>query len=101
MTQPLFKNFKIDAPRRQLRLSKINRNISDIAFRQGVINAVATTKLVYYDLVYSIKNLEAAQKSLDLAKKLLGENEIRVKVGTMAPLDIVEARSEVASRRSR
>jgi outer membrane protein len=98
VTQPLLKNFKIDAPRRQLRLSKINRNISDIAFRQGVINAVATTKLVYYDLVYAIKNLEAAQKSLDLAKKLLGENEIRVKVGTMAPLDIVEARSEVAAR---
>ena len=98
VTQPLLKNFKIDAPRRQLRLSKINRNISDIAFRQGVINAVATTKLVYYDLIYAINNLEAAQKSLDLAKKLLGENEIRVKVGTMAPLDIVEARSEVAAR---
>jgi len=98
VTQPLLKNFKIDAPRRQLRLSKINRNLSDIAFRQGVINTVATTKLVYYDLIYAINNLEAAQKSLDLAKKLLGENEIRVKVGTMAPLDIVEARSEVAAR---
>lgn len=98
VNQPLLKNFKIDAPRRQLRLSKINRNISDIAFRQGVINAVATTKIYYYDLIYAINNLEASKKSLDLAKKLLGENEIRVKVGTMAPLDIVEARSEVAAR---
>ena len=59
---------------------------------------MATTKLYYYDLVYAIDNLRAAEESLDLAKKLLQENEIRVKVGTMAPLDIVEARSEVASR---
>ena len=86
------------APRRQLKLSRINRQISDIQFRQSVINTVATTKLYYYDLVYAIDNLRAAKDSLELARKLLGENEIRVKVGTMAPLDIVEARSEVAAR---
>ena len=98
ITQPLLQNFKIDAPRRQLKLSRINRQISDIQFRQTVINTVATTKLYYYDLVYAIDNLRAAKDSLELAKKLLEENEIRVKVGTMAPLDIVEARSEVAAR---
>ena len=98
VTQPLLANLKIDAPRRQLRLSKINRQISDIQFRQSVINTVATTKQYYYDLVYALDNLRAAQDSLNLAKKLLEENEIRVKVGTMAPLDIVEARSEVAAR---
>jgi outer membrane protein TolC len=98
ITQPLLRNFSIDAPRRQLKLSKINRQISDIQFRQEVIGVVATTKLYYYDLVYAIDNLRAANDSLNLAKKLLEENEIRVRVGTMAPLDIVEARSEVAAR---
>jgi outer membrane protein TolC len=52
----------------------------------------------YYELLFAIDNLVAAQTNLDLAKKLLGENEIRVKVGTMAPLDIVTAESEVAAR---
>jgi outer membrane protein len=98
VTQPLLRNFKIDTPRRQLRLSKINRQLSDIEFRQNIINTVATTKLYYYDLIYAIDNLRAANDSLNLAKKLLEENEIRVKVGTMAPLDIVEARAEVAAR---
>ena len=67
-------------------------------FRQTIINTVATVKGLYYELIYSIDNLAAAQKSLELAKKLLEENEIRVKVGTMAPLDVVSAQSEVASR---
>jgi outer membrane protein len=97
-TQPLLKNFKIDQPREQLRLAKKNKEISDVQFRQTVINTVATVKIYYWELIYAIDNLGAARKSLDLAQKLLDENEIRVKVGTMAPLDVVTAQSEVASR---
>jgi outer membrane protein len=98
LTQPLLRNFKIDSPRLQLRLAKNNRDISDVQFRQSIINTVAVVKGYYYDLLYAIDNMAAAQKSLDLAKKLLEENEIRVRVGTMAPLDVVTAQSEVASR---
>jgi outer membrane protein TolC len=98
ITQPLLKNFKLDAPRYQLKLAKKNREISDIQFRQTIINTVASVKGYYYDLIYAFDNLEAARKNLDLAKKLLDENEVRVKVGTMAPLDVVSAQSEVASR---
>jgi outer membrane protein len=98
LTQPFLKNFKIDSPRNQLRLAKKSREITDVQFRQTIINTVATVKGLYYELIYSIDNLAAAQKSLQLAQKLLEENEIRVKVGTMAPLDVVSAQSEVASR---
>jgi outer membrane protein len=98
LTQPLLKNFRVDSPRTQLRLTKKNREITDVQFRQTVINTVATVKIAYWELIYAIDNLDAAQKSLDLAKKLLEENEIRVKVGTMAPLDVVSAQSEVAGR---
>ncbi len=98
VTQPLLKNFRIDAPRRQLRLAKKSREISDVQFRQAIVNTVAVVKGYYYELLYAIDNLAAAQKNLQLAKKLLDENEIRVKVGTMAPLDVVTAQSEVASR---
>lgn len=98
LTQPLLRNFKIDSGRAQIQIAKKNREISDVQFRQTVVNTVANVKALYYNLIYAIDNLGAARKSLDLAKKLLNENEIRVKVGTMAPLDIVQARSEVASR---
>jgi outer membrane protein TolC len=98
LTQPLLKNFMVDSPRTQLRLTKKTREITDVQFRQTVINTVATVKIAYWELIYAIDNLRAAQRSLDLAKKLLEENEIRVKVGTMAPLDVVTAQSEVAGR---
>ena len=51
----------------------------------------------YWDLAYHDRQPErAAQQSLDLAKRLLADNEKRVQIGTMAPIDIVEAQSEVA-----
>ena len=98
LTQPLLKNFGIDGPRLQLKLAKKNREITDVQFRQTIINTVAVVKGYYYELLYAIDNLAAAQKNLQLAQKLLDENEIQVKVGTMAPLDVVTAQSEVASR---
>jgi outer membrane protein len=98
LSQPFLRNFAIDSNRLQLKVAKKNREISDVQFQQTVTNTVATVKDRYYDLLYAIDNLEAQRKSLELAQKLLDENQIRVKVGTMAPLDVVSAQSEVASR---
>jgi outer membrane protein TolC len=98
LSQPFLRNFKIDANRFQLRVAKKNREISDVQFQQTVTNTVANVKDLYYDLLYAIDNLEAQRKSLSLAQKLLDENQIKVRVGTMAPLDVVAAQSEVASR---
>jgi outer membrane protein len=96
--QPLLRDFSIDGQRLNIRVAKRGREISDVQFRQTVVNTVAGVKQLYYDLIYAIDNLEAQRKSLALAKKLLDENQIKVRVGTMAPLDVVAAESEVAGR---
>ena len=98
LTQPLARNFKTDSVRTNLRVAKLNRAISDEQFRQVVTNTVALAKSQYYDISLAIDNLAAKKKSLALAEKLLSENRIKVKVGTLAPLDVVEAEAEVASR---
>lgn len=98
LSQPLLRNFAIDSNRYQIKVAKKNREISDVQFHQTVVNTVAGVKQSYYDLIYAIDNLEAAKKSLGLAQQLLQENQIKVRVGTLAPLDVVQAQSEVASR---
>jgi outer membrane protein len=98
LTQPLLRNLRVDTPRYQLRVAKKNKEISDIQFRQTVINTVANVKKLYYDLIYALDNLKAQRKSLDLARKFLEENQIKVRVGTLAPLEVVSAEAEVASR---
>jgi outer membrane protein TolC len=98
LAQPLLRDFKIDFNRRQIMVAKKNREISDVDFRQTVVNTLANVKNLYYDLLYSIDNLEAQRKSLALAERFLEENQIKVRVGTLAPLDVVAAESEKASR---
>jgi outer membrane protein len=53
----------------------------------------------YWELVFSYQQVEAAQRSLDLANKLVQDNRSRVEIGTMAPIDVVQAQAEEATRR--
>ncbi len=97
-SQPLLKNRTLDPARLNLRLTKRNREISDLQFRSIVVTTLASVRKLYYDLIYAGENLGAQRKSLSLAQKFLNENQIKVNVGTLAPLDVVAAESEVATR---
>jgi outer membrane protein len=95
-SQPLLKNFKIDSVRQQLETTKKDRDSADLQLESTVALTTRNVKNAYFDLAFQIDNLKAQQQSLDLAKRLLADNEKRVQIGTMAPIDIVEAQSEVA-----
>ena len=94
--QPLLRNFKIDSSRYQLLISSKNREVSDVQLRETVVQTIRQVKNAYWDLVYAISFLEVQEQSLDLAKESLKNNKMRVEVGTMAPIDIIEAEVEVA-----
>jgi outer membrane protein TolC len=96
VAQPLIRNFRIDTARQQLELSRKDRDAADLQLQSTIVATSRTVKNAYWEMVYQISSLNAAQESLDLAKRVLGDNEKRVQIGTMAPIDIVEAQSEVA-----
>jgi outer membrane protein len=96
ITQPLLRNYKIDTLRQTLETTRKDREAADVQLQSTIISTTRNVKNAYWDLAYQIDNLKAQQQSLDLAKRLLADNEKRVQIGTMAPIDIVEAQSEVA-----
>jgi outer membrane protein TolC len=97
-TQPLMRNFGIDSTRQQLIVNRKNREISDVQLRQMVLTTVRNVKSAYWDLSYYTSLLAVQRQSLDLARESLRNNESRVRIGTMAPIDIIQAQAEVASR---
>ena len=99
ITQPLLRNFRIDTNRQSLQTGAIAREVSDLTLKTRIINTTANTKNAYWELVYTIRAIEAAKQSLALAEKLVEDNRVRVEVGTLAPLDIVSAQAEAATRR--
>ena len=97
-TLPLLRDRSIDLTRQSLQVSSKNREISDVLVREAVATTTRFVKNAYWDLVFSINSLEVQRLSLDLAQRSLKENRARVEIGTMAPIDIVQAEAEVAQR---
>jgi outer membrane protein TolC len=96
VTQPLLRDFKIDNIRQQLALSQKARQSADVQLHSAIVQTTRNVKNAYWDLAFQVNNLAAQRQSLQLAQRLLKDNERRVQIGTMAPIDIVEAQSEVA-----
>jgi outer membrane protein TolC len=96
-TQPLLRNFRIDSLRQQLYQSRNQQQVADIQLQQRITQTSRNVRAAYYNLVGAIAGLDVAQQSLDLARQSLKNNQTRVEVGTMAPIDIVAAEAEVAS----
>ena len=97
-TQPFLRNFKIDSARQQLLISRKNREISDVQLRQTVLATIRNVKNAYWTLSYNVSSLEVQQQTLDLARESLKNSEARVRIGTMAPMDVIQSQAEVASR---
>ena len=97
-TQPLLRNLKIDSARQQLVVSRMNRDLSDIELHQTVLMTVRSVKYAYWNLKAAVASLQVARQSLDLARESLRNNRSKVEIGTMAPIDVVEAEAEVARR---
>jgi len=97
--QPLLRGFKIDSTRQQLAVSKINRDISDVQLKATITNTLSNVRNAYWDYVYATQAVEVAQQSVTLAEQLVKDNQTRVEVGTMAPIDVVQAQSQAATAR--
>jgi outer membrane protein len=98
--QPLLRNLSMDAIRQQVALSKKSRDLSDINLESVVTLTARNVRNAYWDLAYAMDNLKAQQESLALSQQSLKDNQKRVEIGTMAPIDIVQAQAEVASNES-
>jgi HAE1 family hydrophobic/amphiphilic exporter-1 len=98
-SQPLFRNFRVDSNRRQTKIAKKSLDLSDAVFRQRVIDIIAQVQQAYWDLAFALEDEKIQREAVALAQTSLKNNERQVEVGTLAPLDIVSASTQVESRR--
>ncbi len=99
LTQPLLRNFKVDNTRQQLVVTRLNQDISGIQLQAAIINTISNVRNAYWDYVFAMQSVGVARRSVDLAEQLVKDNQTRVEVGTMAPIDVVQAQSQAATQR--
>jgi len=98
--QPLLRDFGLKMTRRNIIISQNNYDISENDLAKTIMNVIYTVESAYWNLGYSIENLKVRQQALQLAQDLLAKNQRAVEVGTMAPIDILSAQAEVATRQA-
>lgn len=101
LTQPLLRNFGTDVNLAQVRIARADRAISEWTLRQRVVDVVTDTIFTYCELFFATENLAVEERSRALAGQLLQDNLKRAEIGVMSPLDVVQARSDLASREER
>jgi len=97
-TQPLLKNFGTKISRKEIIVAQNNLNISEENFRTSLQQTIYSVEEGYWNLVYSREILKVRQQSLKLAQDLLEKNRRAVEVGTLAPIEILNAQATVATR---
>jgi outer membrane protein len=97
-TQPLFRNFRIDQTRSNIKLYNLDIKTNDSKFRQGVTNTVASIQSLYWDLVGAIRNFDIKRQSVELARLTVEQNRAKVEIGTLASITVTEALATQATR---
>jgi outer membrane protein TolC len=98
LSQPLLRNFGLKTNRREILVANNNLGVSEESLKNTLMTTVYNVESAYWNLVYSIENLDVRKQSLQLAKDLLDKNQRSVEVGTLAPMEVLSAQAEVATR---
>ena len=97
LTQHLLQGFGIFVNNRFVYQAINARRITDSSFRQQILYTVNQVENIYWGLVSDYEDVQAKQRALDQSSQLESDTRKQLEIGTMAPLDVVQAQSTVAS----
>jgi outer membrane protein len=98
LTQPLLRGAGTAANLFGVRIARNSVKVSEWQLRKRIIDVMTTVTFVYNELQFSIGQLQVDERSRGLAAQLLKDNQARVQIGVKSPLDVTEARAEMAAR---
>jgi len=87
----------ISVNERNIVVARNNLAMSDLAFRTTVSRTIASVLNTYWTLVSNYEDLKAKQNALDTARQFVAENQRRVDLGALAPIDLVTSKSQLAT----
>ena len=98
--QPLFRNFRIDNRRQQIKIAQKRLSQTDADFRRQTIEIIANVQKTYWDLVFALRDQQNRVANVNLAQENLRQIEAKIEAGAAAPLEKAEVATELANRQS-
>lgn len=96
-TQPLWRGLRFDNNRRNIEIARKNLSLTDAQFRQRAIDVIAQVQQAYWDLTFSLRNLQVQIDAVKQARQQLESNQRLVAKGALAPIEIIAATTQVTT----
>ena len=97
VTQHLLQGAGIFINNRFVYEAQLDRRITDSTFRQQILSTVNQVENIYWVVASAYEDVQAKEHALDQSTKLDSDTRKQLEIGTMAPLDVVQADSTVAT----
>jgi outer membrane protein len=97
LTQHLLQGFGTGVNGRFIVQAKNDRRIADSIFRQQLLYTINQVENIYWGLVSAYEDVQSKQHALDQSTSLEKDDEKQLQIGSMAPLDVVNAKSQMSS----
>ena len=95
-TQPLLAGLRTDNQRTALQTQQIQGSITEIQLIGRIDNITEQVRQAYWGLRAAIEQIEIQRRSLAQSQQLLADNQVRVRLGTMAQIQVIQAEAQVA-----
>jgi outer membrane protein len=97
LTQPLLNGFGRLPNTRFILEAKNTVKVGELQFAQQVISTVTQVSNDFWELVYARENVKVQEAAVGVSQKLYEDNKKQLEIGTMAPLDVLTAESQLAT----
>ena len=97
VTQHLLNGFGPGINGRFILEAKNDRRITDSAFRQQILYTINQIENIYWVLVGDYEDVQAKQRALEQSTRLASDNRKQLQIGTLAPLDVLNADNQVST----
>ncbi|MGA7524863.1 MAG: TolC family protein [Acidobacteriaceae bacterium] len=74
-----------------------DRRIADSVFRSQLLYTINQVEDIYWGLVSAYEDVQSKQRALNQSTSLEKDDEKQLQIGSMAPLDVVNAKSQMSS----
>lgn len=101
VTQPLLKNGGTGVTLAGIRLAALDSDVAFQEYRRQLMLTVSRAEAAYWNLYFAQEQLRFFQESVEVAQSILNDSQEKVKAGRAAELEVLEAQSGLAVRKTK
>lgn len=94
--QPLLKDFGPAANLADVRVARISQRVAEMVWEKSVSDALAAVLGNYFDMLFAQADLRVKQDAIAADTKLMQQNQRRLELGFMSPIDVQQARAQIS-----